>query len=90
MAKRPGHVIVVDEERCFGCAACIAVCPLDALELEGILAIPTEDKCTHCDLCIPVCPVHALEIKEETILAGEYCVHGLLPLVHCLRPYVAR
>ena len=69
MAKRPGHVIVVDEEMCFGCAACIAVCPLDALELEGILAIPTEDKCTHCDLCIPVCPVHALEIKEETILA---------------------
>ena len=43
--------------------------PLDALELEGILAIPTEDKCTHCDLCIPVCPVHALEIKEEPILA---------------------
>ena len=50
MAKRPGHVIVVDEERCFGCAACIAVCPRAALELEGILAIPTEDKCTHCDL----------------------------------------
>ena len=39
--------MVVDVERCFGCAACIAVCPLDALELEGILAIPTEDKCTH-------------------------------------------
>ena len=69
MAKRPGHVMVVDEERCFGCVACIAVCPLNALELEGILAIPTEDKCTHCDLCIPVCPVRALEIKEEPILA---------------------
>ena len=68
MAKRPGHVMVVDVERCFGCAACIAVCPLDALELECILAIPTEDKCTHCDLCIPVCPVNALEIKEETLL----------------------
>ena len=69
MAKRPGHVMVVDVERCFGCAACIAVCPLDALELKGILAIPTEDKCTHCDLCIPVCPVNALEIKEEILLA---------------------
>ena len=68
MAKRPGHVMVVDVERCFGCAACIAVRPLAALELEGILAIPTEDKCTHCDLCIPVCPVNALEIKEETLL----------------------
>tara|TARA_B100000941_G_C28338158_1_gene465251 strand:+ start:437 stop:646 length:210 start_codon:yes stop_codon:yes gene_type:complete len=69
MAKRDDHVMVVDDERCFGCAACIAVCPLDALELEGILAIVTEEKCTHCDLCIPVCPVNALEIKGEEILA---------------------
>ena len=69
MAKREDHVMVVDDERCFGCAACIAVCPLDALKLEGILAIVTEEKCTHCDHCIPVCPVNALEIKEEPILA---------------------
>ena len=68
MAKREDHVMVVDDERCFGCAACIAVCPLDALELEGILAIVTEEKCTHCDHCIPVCPVNALEIKGEARL----------------------
>ena len=68
MAKREDHVMVVDDERCFGCAACIAVCPLDALELEGILAIVTEEKCTHCDHCIPVCPVNALEIKGEALL----------------------
>ena len=68
MAKREDHVMVVDDERCFGCAACIAVCPLEALELEGILAIVTEEKCTHCDLCIPVCPVNALEIKGEALL----------------------
>ena len=68
MAKREDHVMVVDDERCFGCAACIAVCPLDALELEGILAIVTEEKCTHCDFCIPVCPVNALEIKGEALL----------------------
>ena len=68
MAKREDHVMVVDDERCFGCAACIAVCPLDALELAGILAIVTEEKCAHCDLCIPVCPVNALEIKGEALL----------------------
>ena len=69
MAKRPGHAMGVDEERCFGCAACIAVCPLNALTLEGIMAVATEEKCTHCDLCIPVCPVHALEIAEVALLA---------------------
>mgnify|MGYP003313006538 CR=1 FL=1 len=68
MAKREDHVMVVDKERCFGCAACIAVCPLDALELEGILAIGSEELCTHCDLCIRVCPVNALEIKGEALL----------------------
>ena len=44
MAKREDHVMVVDDERCFGCAACIAVCPLDALELEGILAVAPEEE----------------------------------------------
>ena len=69
MAKRPGHVMVVDGDRCFGCAACIAVCPFNALELDDILAIPMEEKCTHCDLCVPVCPVNALDIKEVLVLA---------------------
>ncbi|MBP50923.1 MAG: hypothetical protein CMA68_02440 [Euryarchaeota archaeon] len=65
MAKRPGHVFRVDADRCFGCAACVALCPLDALKLQGLLAVVKESSCTHCDLCIPACPVHALAIVEE-------------------------
>ena len=38
MARLDAHLFVVDEDRCFGCAACIALCPVDALELEGLLA----------------------------------------------------
>ena len=30
------------------CGACIALCPVDALTLEGLLAIVDEPKCTHC------------------------------------------
>ena len=62
MARLPDHQFEVDENRCYGCAACIALCPVDALSLEGLLAIVDEPKCTHCEHCIPACPVFALEI----------------------------
>lgn len=78
MAKRPGHVFSVNADRCFGCAACVALCPLDALRLEGLLAIVDEGRCTHCDLCIPACPVHALEIIEEVLVNGNDSLPKLL------------
>jgi Na+-translocating ferredoxin:NAD+ oxidoreductase RNF subunit RnfB len=65
MARLDAHLFVVDEDRCFGCAACIALCPVDALELEGLLAVVNEPECTHCEHCIPACPVHALSIDPE-------------------------
>ena len=63
--RQEGHVFVVDDDRCFGCAACIALCPVDALLLEGLLAIVDEPSCTHCELCIPSCPVFALDIVMD-------------------------
>lgn len=63
--REEGHIFVVDDDRCFGCAACIALCPVDALSLEGLLAIVEESSCTHCELCIPSCPVFALDIVAE-------------------------
>ena len=56
---------MVDDDRCFGCAACLALCPVNALSLEGLLAVVQESSCTHCELCIPSCPVFALDIVEE-------------------------
>lgn len=56
---------MVDDDRCFGCAACVALCPVDALSLQGLLAVVKESSCTHCELCIPSCPVFALDIVDE-------------------------
>ncbi|MGY8691410.1 MAG: DUF362 domain-containing protein [Candidatus Poseidoniales archaeon] len=62
MGRVPNHLFIVNNDRCFGCAACIALCPVNALSLVNIMAIVEESACTHCNLCIPACPVHALSI----------------------------
>tara|TARA_B100000287_G_scaffold433548_1_gene495549 strand:+ start:190 stop:387 length:198 start_codon:yes stop_codon:yes gene_type:complete len=58
-------IFKVDENLCYGCGACIALCPTNALELEKRLAIVDQKDCTLCEYCIPSCPVSALSIKEE-------------------------
>lgn len=67
MGRVPGHIFHVDEDLCFGCAACVALCPVDALWLEGVMVYVEESSCTHCELCIPACPVFALSIINEAV-----------------------
>lgn len=64
MARVLGTQFVVDETRCFGCAACIILCPVNALALDDLLVIVDEPTCTHCELCIPSCPVFALSLEK--------------------------
>ena len=68
VTRQEGHIFVVDEDRCFGCAACVALCPVDALCLDGLLVYVEESACTHCELCIPSCPVFALDIVQESVV----------------------
>ena len=65
MGRVPDHVFEVNEDKCFGCGACIALCPVNVLDLVDRMIIVDEDNCTHCELCIPSCPVSALEIVEN-------------------------
>lgn len=65
MGRIPDHVFEVDEDKCFGCGACIALCPVNVLDLVDRMIIVDEDNCTHCELCIPSCPVSALDIVEN-------------------------
>ena len=68
MGRIPGHVFRVDEDLCFGCAACVALCPVDALRLEEVMVYVDELLCTHCKLCIPACPGFALDILSNSIV----------------------
>lgn len=64
MAESKTAIFVVDEDLCYGCGACIALCPTNALELIDRLAIVEQEDCTLCEHCIPSCPVFALRIED--------------------------
>ncbi len=56
---------VVNEDLCYGCGACIGLCPTSALSMEGLLALIEQSQCTYCELCLPSCPVDALLIETR-------------------------
>ena len=60
-----GQDIKRDEEICFQCGACTAVCPTGALYIKRpeMEVIFYTDKCSACELCVSACPARAMEIK---------------------------
>jgi len=53
--------VVVDQEVCVGCGACVSVCPVGALELtdEG-KAFSNPELCIDCGACMAECPMEAI------------------------------
>ena len=61
----------IDEDRCIGCARCLAPCPVDAIvgarrHRHTVLA----DRCTGCELCLPPCPVDCIEMRPVPASTG--------------------
>ena len=69
MPRNESRTFIIDEDKCYGCGACIALCPVNVLSLVDKLAVVDEKKCTHCEICIPSCPVFALELHQPGVLA---------------------
>ncbi|MBN2062760.1 MAG: 4Fe-4S dicluster domain-containing protein [Deltaproteobacteria bacterium] len=57
-----GQDIRRDDERCFQCGACTAVCPTRALYIKRpeMEVIFDRDKCSACELCVAACPAGAM------------------------------
>ena len=60
-----GHDIKRDEEICFQCGACTAVCPTGALYIKrpGMEVIFNKDRCSACELCVVACPARAMKVR---------------------------
>jgi ferredoxin len=52
-----------DEELCYHCGACTAICPTQALHVDPVsMEVRFENKlCSGCGLCMPVCPSRAMQ-----------------------------
>ena len=65
-----GEDVKRDEERCFHCGACTAVCPSGALSITrpSMEVLFEKSKCSACELCVPACPAHAMEVRFDRAL----------------------
>ncbi|HUV36784.1 MAG TPA: 4Fe-4S dicluster domain-containing protein [Patescibacteria group bacterium] len=54
------EVVKVDRDACIPCGACSAVCPREALILEGMTLVVISERCRPCGQAAFVCPTGAL------------------------------
>lgn len=63
--KNIGHDIRRDDEVCFQCGICTAVCPTGALNIKRpeMEVLFDRERCSACELCVAACPARAMEVK---------------------------
>ena len=67
-----GQDIRRDEDLCFQCGACTAVCPTGALYIKRpeMRVIFDWEKCSACEMCVAACPARAMIVKfDRSLLA---------------------
>lgn len=76
--SRVNDLVLVDENACIGCGACVEACPFGAIILH-----PTRRIAIKCDLCgggepqcVKFCPAGVLKLKELTAVAQERRAKG--------------
>ena len=50
----------VESKLCVGCGDCIAVCPVDAIQIIDGKAVIDSDACIDCEICIKSCTYDAI------------------------------
>jgi len=50
----------ISEEKCVGCGACVAVCPVEAISQDGDKYKIDAETCVDCGACAGECPSEAI------------------------------
>ncbi|MBU0713185.1 4Fe-4S binding protein [bacterium] len=60
-------MVIVNEKICDLCGTCVAVCPVDCIELTEFDLIINDEICIRCNICIKMCPFAALTSKTSEV-----------------------
>jgi len=62
----------VDKRECFGCGACISLCPMGAIEFKEDFSVIFNTKCVgiQCSLCVDSCPARAIRFSQPVEQRG--------------------
>lgn len=89
----------IDREKCIGCCACVAVCPMDTISIENGKASITGHESLSCGHCVAACPVGAVKvdgIDEQTLkfntfqMEKSWIPHGDFPISNLVRVIASR
>ena len=58
------NMIRIDRALCTACGACSAVCPSEALIIEGMVLRSFPERCRPCGQAVLVCPTGALKCPD--------------------------
>jgi electron transfer flavoprotein alpha subunit/NAD-dependent dihydropyrimidine dehydrogenase PreA subunit len=62
--------LIIDEQSCTACEACISTCPYAALVMKDNVAAVNE-KCTFCGACVDGCPSAAIQLEKDEKPAAQ-------------------
>lgn len=65
--------LLVHQERCVGCGACVAACPNGAISMQDGKAVTNRDQCTACGKCVDDCNLNLREVAGK-----EYSIDALV------------
>ena len=55
--------VLIDNEKCRGCGACVSDCPRRVLEIRNSKAVVINDVCLKCGHCLAICPANAVKLS---------------------------
>ena len=55
-----------DKERCTGCGACVEICPVQVIKMDGDFPVIDKEWCIGCGVCAIPCPVSAVKLVRKS------------------------